>query len=483
MTTTTTITTEIDPKTLAFDGAEESTAWRKSLARQATWKSTKTHYTGLADPQSDTSRIDGLDPVGLHYLVQGALHYGRGFRVLSLAELDAHKSELAHATAALDQARRQLAREETLEAGALGPLGRVDPAAALDAVRSGRARVQAAREEVKALEERVHRVERGMREHAAAVLGATHPGFGGALARVYAENTQSKAGLAEQAPAVLTPDPTDEEDEDEEDTVGELSRAASAPTRTLARGISLSRGASMKSLHPHVATTQEEEQIESLILTVGSLVPPAESPGALHGTRQKLGHLATLTRGLVRAFVGLEGDAQLAVETLGSPAGTALADAVSEYKSRMEGECGSLQDTIGVLETMMDGNSEVAGSGAVREMARLRERAKQGEAAAAGAKVELAKVVKSLEEVTRAGVEYERERGKLESQVRELEAKQREVPVQRNAVGSVPTSVVVLQQEFRRMLADVKRRHEAELARERDEVRRLQIQSQSQSQT
>lgn len=103
---------------------------------------------------------------------------------------------------------------------------------------------------------------------------------------------------------------------------------------------------------------------------------------------------------------------------------------------------------------------------------------------------ELESVVQSLEEVTRQAIEYETERTKLETTVRDLEQKLFQatnstldkrvsmIATEHDGLGSGPTSepssVSILRQEFRKIIKDINTKHAREMRQEQQEIKKLQ---------
>lgn len=598
------------PQQPALTGAfEKQQKYSKELSKNLTSRVMSTFY-----PIS--KNVDQADMTSLHYLIQTAIADSKGYTVLSEDEVLAVRRDLDRAREKTKEAVMRIEREKKMEeaAGSLAKyhLGEGSPKKALQAktkrlsiqalteLQTSRSRLSQLQQELDSSQGMVHRLELQLREHMIAVLGLTHVGSRTDVSRHYLEAVEGKViedgkEGAPTTPVLVSKGVSIEQSasnghvkraasikEEEEDQVGSLSRGMSV--RTLNRGMSmksnLSRGMSIKS--NLMSETMEDEKLESLILTVSSVIPMQESPGPLPSTRKKLDHLEEVTRILVRQFVTIDTTRQEQETELQElhhainrtvaeldptkivPTGNhaeVLVKSATSYKIKMNRDNENLLQMISMLELMQSSNGEldnVAEAGRMKQLKKLQESYGANRAAleqlelenvdlqnslkdinfASNAererlrgeqersqeqmqewiercdatREELESVLKSLEDLTRQSVEYESERTKMETTIRNLQGqllkasnesvdkRMSMVTVKSPLIGQeenlkgelvsnvslpsstastpkvaeTPMSVVILQHEFRKILQDVNRKHSNALLEEQREMKKMQ---------
>lgn len=547
---------------------EKQRKYSMNLSQRVSSQTMSTHY-------AVSPAVDQSDMTLLHYLIQSAIADSKGFKVLSDQEVQTKKRDLERAKERLKEVAMRVEREKKMEqaAGSLAKyhLSPTDPTKepatpvnkrlslqALSELQTSQARLSGLQRELENTQGVVHSLELELRNHMVAVLGLSHVGSRGLVSQKYMNAIEGRK--LKEPPAVQKKTVTHAVTEDEDDE---------PLNRGFAKKPTLTRGKSVKNT---VSETFEDEKLESLILTVSSVMPMQESPGPLPSTRRKLDHLEEITRTLVREYVTMdsekrEQEAELdglreavsMLEMMQSSNGelNILGDAGTTKSKQMK----SLQESFDANRTALEQlevenvelqrqlkDAEFARESDVKELetevGSARELADEWKERSEATREELESVLKSLEDLTRQTVEYESERTGLEKTISDLQAQLLNASNERvdkrlsqitlpkspvvgagggggavfavgaaagTAVGAAasavaggllkpgsgsssgtravassttnsnstgpadpPMSVVILQQEFRKILRDLNRQHSSALQKEQREKKKLQ---------
>lgn len=477
----------LDTRIPNSDPVQQQQSFNRSMFQSISVQSMQKHY-------NVSSAFNPLDMIAVNFLIQSVIADSKGFPLLSYAELEERKRELDIDRSRLLDLQHKLKVESKMKEAALSLTKYHIPGSqAPDALGSNSKRLskQAFGEadlsfeklavlqaEYDELAQRVHASETEILRSSVAILGLTHPGSNSSVAADYLALEQTAAGNreAERSPiitgqplpgqATSSRDPktsnkinsNSADEENMQDVVPDLSRGMSKRSvSSLGVKPGLSRGLSIRS--NLVSETYEDEKLESLILTVSSVLPVRESPGPLPSTRQKLEHLEEITRALVREYVTKEDERSM----------TGNVD--TETLSR---EVEALQRQVDVLA------AELETSRAAEH--EWRERTSE-------VKAELERVLSSLEGLTQQSVEYEAERERMEAKISELErdlmssSKMSTLDdssistlggSSSSATGEMPLSVMILRNDFKKMVDELNLKHSEVVSKEQSERRRLE---------
>ncbi|KAF5100956.1 hypothetical protein D0Z00_001087 [Geotrichum galactomycetum] len=469
-------------KPLSSDPVQHQQSFNRSMFQAISVQSMQKHY-------DVSSAFNPADMIAVNFLIQAVIADSKGFPLLSYAELEERKRDLDIDRSRLLDLQHKLKVESKMKEAALslskyhipGPQAPESSAKRLSKQAFGEAdlsfeKLAVLQAEYDDLTQRVHASETEILRSSVAVLALTHPGSNSSVAADYLTLEQTAAGKreTERSPIITgqplpgqaassrdittsnKSNPIDEENV--RDVVPDLSRGMSKRSvSSLSVKPGLSRGLSIRS--NLVSETYEDEKLESLILTVSSVLPVRESPGPLPSTRKKLEHLEEITRALVREYVTKEDERSL------------VDNMEAETRNR---EVEELQRQVDAL------TAELETSRAAEH--EWRERTSE-------VKAELERVLGSLEGLTQQSVEYEAERGRMEAKISELE---RELmssskmstldnssvstlgASSSSASGETPLSVMILRNDFKKMVEELNLKHSEIVSKEQNERRRLE---------
>lgn len=418
--------------------AEETVRVQKSFSHGL---SQRISAEAMASYYQISGFLDTRDMVSLNFLIQSSIADSKGFHILSDEELQNKKRELEMnksrvidleyklslerkmKDAAMSLSKYHLSGngESTLSGNVPGSPPSTKPSIfsskkrlskqAMDEAEVSARRIMDIQTELDEISSKVHKDELELLQHSIGILSLTHPGSNSMISKSYLHAVETKGtpmseisahGLAPAPvlastsaatlPSAQQPQPAQLESED---VVPSLNRGMSTWTN-LSRGMStnlnrgmstksnLSRGMSLKSnLNMEVSETIEDEKLESLILTISSVMPLEKSPGPLPSTRKKLDHLEEITRNLVREYVTTdsavrEKDTELAelkgtinkVVSEFDPAmktedidaskpAELLINVTNSYKSKTMADNENLMQTISMLEMMQSSNGDL----------------------------------------------------------------------------------------------------------------------------
>lgn len=470
-------------KLLNDDPVQLQKSFNRSMFQAISAESMRKHY-------NVSNAFNLSDMVAVNFLIQNVIADSKGFPLLSYAELEERKRELDIDRSRLLDLQHKLKIERKMKEAALSlskyhipPLSEVPESSskrlskqAFDEADLSFEKLAVLQAEYDELTQHVHECETDILRSSVAILGLTHPGSNSSIAADYMKLEQSMGVQreAERSPIVTgQPLPShpdvnknkvaaniNTEVDSSLDLVPNLSRGLSKRSVTsLSVNQGLSRGLSIRS--NLVSETFEDEKLESLILTVSSVLPTRDSPGPLPSTRKKLEHLEEITRALVREYVTKEDEC--------SAAGVVEQQQLVARSLEIE----KLQQQINTLTTELQ-----ASRAAEHEW---RERTSE-------IKVELERVLGSLEAMTKQSVVYETERERMEVKISELERELMSsskmstlddgsistVSGSGSAAGDVSLSVMILRNDFKKMVDELNEKHSEIISKEQSERRRLE---------
>jgi hypothetical protein len=470
------------------DPVQHQQSFNRSLFQAISVQAMQKHY-------NVSSAFNPSDMIAVNFLIQSVIADSKGFPLLSYAELEERKRDLdidrsrlldlqhkLKVESKMKEAALSLSKYHILEPQTPGVLGsstkRLSKQAFGEADLSFE-KLAVLQAEYDGLAQRVHASETEILRSSVAVLGLTHPGSNSSVAEDYLTFEQTAAGKreAERSPIITgqplpgqatsskdlttsnknNSNPTDEENL--RDVVPDLSRGMSKRSvNSLGVKPGLSRGLSIRS--NLVSETYEDEKLESLILTVSSVLPARESPGPLPSTRKKLEHLEEITRALVREYVTKEDERSLA----GNVEAETFSRKVEDLRRQVDALTAELETSRAAEHEWRERTSEV--------------------------KAELERVLGSLESLTQQSVEYEAERGRMEAKISELERELMSSSKMStldnssvstlggsgssSATGEIPLSVMILRNDFKKMVEELNLKHSEIVSKEQSERRRLE---------
>lgn len=288
-----------------------------SLAHKLSVKSINSYY-------DVSSSFEHNDMVSLNFLVQSSISDSKGFRLYSEDEIQTKKHTLIVNKARLKDIRLRLSLQKRMNdaASSIRSLnGQNDifndhflyqqTSEALD---NSSKRLKELQIEHDELLQTVHFSEIEILQHSVAVLALSHPGSKSIESQAYLDSSLNSTGktllhaspFITRNPMSLKSKPQESDINDDLNSNTTLKDSTDLTRETSVSGVGSNSKFNLFNNKPLGSESLQDEMLESLIMTVSSVLPHVESPGPLPSTREKLEHLESVTRSLVREYISID---------------------------------------------------------------------------------------------------------------------------------------------------------------------------------